>query len=307
MSSLYITHPDCHLHDMGEWHPESPQRLDAVQDQLIMSGVLDTLESCTARAAGDADLLRVHTPGHLQFLKDHSPARGRYAVDPDTAMNPHTLAAARVAAGAGLCAVDALMARTHSTAFCAVRPPGHHASPGRAGGFCFFNNIAVAAAYALEVHGLERVAIIDFDVHHGNGTEDAFAGDGRVLMCSFYQYPLYPGTRHDPAADNMINIPVPAGTGGAELRRIVNHEWMPRLDTFAPQMLFISAGFDAHREEELAEMTMVENDYAWITRRLVDLAARTAEGRIVSMLEGGYSLSALGRSVVAHLKAFDEI
>ncbi len=307
MSSLYITHPDCRLHDMGRGHPESPQRLDAVHDQLIMSGMLDTLEPRSARYATEADLLRVHTPAHLAFLQASQPGEGLRALDPDTLMNPDTLAAAHAAAGAGLCAVDALMAGEHSTAFCAVRPPGHHASPARAGGFCFFNNIAVAAAYALEVHGLARVAIIDFDVHHGNGTEDAFAGDERVLMCSFYQYPLYPGTRHEPPAHNMVNVAVPARTTGSALRGIVRDTWLPRLEAFAPQMLFISAGFDAHREEELAELCMVEDDYAWITRKLVALAAASAQGRIVSMLEGGYSLSALGRSVVAHLKALDAV
>ena len=307
MTTLYITHPACRLHDMGAWHPECPARLDAIDDQLLMSGVSQILHADQAPAASDADLLRVHTAEHLHHLRQHSPESDTFALDADTVMNPHTLAAARVAAGAGIHAVDTVMGGRHKTAFCSVRPPGHHATPRQAMGFCFFNNIAVAAAYALDVHGLARVAIIDFDVHHGNGTEDAFAGDSRVMMCGFYQYPLYPGTRHDPAAPNMINVPVSAGTSGPELRKIVTDTWMPALYAFRPQMVFISAGFDAHREDELGELNMVEDDYAWITGQLVALAEQTAAGRIVSMLEGGYNLSALGRSVVAHIKALSKV
>lgn len=307
MDTLYITHPECSLHDMGPWHPECPARLDAVHDQLLASGVMDLLQQEQAPDASDADLLRVHTPQYLQYLADNAPESGQFVIDPDTVMNPHTMAAARAAAGAGLRAVDIVMQGTHKTVFCAVRPPGHHATPGAAMGFCFFNNIAVAAAYALQVHGLDRVAIIDFDVHHGNGTEDAFAGDSRVMMCGFYQYPFYPGSRHEPPAANMLNVPVSAGTAGAELRQIVSDVWMPRLREFRPQMIFISAGFDAHREDDLGQLAMVEDDYAWITSQLVDLASETAEGRIVSMLEGGYNLSALGRSVVAHIRALSKL
>lgn len=307
MATLYITHPACRLHDMGMWHPECPARLDAVDDQLLMSGVSQILTADQAPDASDADLLRVHSPEYLKYLHDHSPVTGSFAVDSDTVMNPHTLTAARAAAGAGLHAVDALMAGQHKTAFCSVRPPGHHATPSQAMGFCFFNNIAVAASYALDVHGLSRVAIIDFDVHHGNGTEDMFAGDARIMMCGFYQHPLYPELRHNPAADNMINVPVSAGTSGAALRQIVTDSWMPALQRFRPEMIFISAGFDAHREDDLAQLNMVENDYAWITEQLVALAEQTAQGRIVSMLEGGYNLSALGRSVVAHIKALSKV
>ncbi len=307
MDTLYITHPTCSLHDMGQWHPESAARLDAIDDQMLASGLIDFVQHHTAREATQDDLLRVHTPGYLKALSSQAPVNGFHAIDPDTIMNPQTLAAARVAAGAGLDAVDALMAGKQRAAFCSVRPPGHHATPDKAMGFCFYNNIAVAAAYALESWGLQRVAVIDFDVHHGNGTEDAFAHDQRVLMCSFYQHPFYPGTRHDPPAPNMLNTGVPAGTPGTDVRDLVRDVWLPRLYEFAPQMLFISAGFDAHVEEELGQLSMVEADYAWITDQLVTMADQTASGRIVSMLEGGYELSALGRSVVAHVRALSKL
>lgn len=292
---------------MGEWHPECPARLEAVDEHMAAAGLDSKVAPVQAPEASDADILRVHTPGHLEFLKRTSPVSGLAAIDSDTAMNPHTLAAARVAAGAGLLAVDSLLDGRHRTAFCAVRPPGHHATPDRAMGFCFINNIAVAAAYALDAGGLERVAIIDFDVHHGNGTEDAFADDPRVLMCGFYQHPLYPGVRHEPPASNMINIPVEAGTTGLELRQVVSDVWKPALQAFRPEMLFISAGFDAHRDDGLAQLKMTEADFAWITQQLVTLADRHAQGRIVSMLEGGYNLPALGRSVVAHIKALSKV
>lgn len=307
MDTLYITHPDCSLHDMGSWHPECPARLDAVNDQLLSSGMLDYVQQDLSVPVTDQDLLRVHTPDYLRYLEQNSPSSDGFSIDADTVMNRHTLPAARLAAGAGIKAVDALMSGQHRAVFCNVRPPGHHATPDAAMGFCFYNNIAIAAAYALEAYGLERVAIIDFDVHHGNGTEDAFAGDSRVMMCGFYQYPLFPGTRHDPAAANMFNVPVPAGTAGDELCQIVSDVWMPRLREFQPQMMFISAGFDAHREEDLGELRMVEADYAWITDQLVALADESANGRIVSMLEGGYCLSALGRSVVAHVRALSKL
>ncbi len=307
MATLYITHPACHLHDMGPWHPECPGRLQAIDKHLVRSGLANVVHTVQASEASDADMLRIHTAGHLNYLKQLNPQSGIADIDGDTAMCPHTLQAIRVAAGAGIQAVDALMEGRHKTAFCAVRPPGHHATPDRAMGFCFINNIAVAAAYALDVHGLERVAIIDFDVHHGNGTEDALAGDPRVLMCGFYQHPFYPGTRHTPPASNMINIPVSAGTDGAELRRIASDDWMPALRQFAPQMVFISAGFDAHQEDDIGQLGMSEDDFAWITEQLVDLANHYAEGRVVSMLEGGYNLSALGRSAVAHIKALSKV
>ncbi len=302
METLYITHPACRLHEMGPWHPECPQRLDAVADQLAASGLMDFLLHRQARLATPADVLRVHTPDHLSFLRQHAPTHGYFSIDSDTAMNPDTLQAAWAAAGAGLTALDEILAGHAKTAFCAVRPPGHHARPGQAMGFCFFNNIAVTARYALSQHGLARVAIVDFDVHHGNGTEEIFAHDDQVMMCSFYQHPLYPGTRHENPGPNMINIPVDAYSGGDVVRGLVQEHWLPALHRFRPELILVSAGFDAHREDDMGSLKLVEADYAWITERLVEVAAESAQGRIISFLEGGYDLSALGRSVVAHVR-----
>lgn len=307
MDTLYITHPDCSLHNMGSWHPECPDRLEVIHQQLVSSGMIEFLKHQIAEPATDTDILRVHTTRHLDYLKSKVPAEGSFAIDADTLMNPYTLQAARVAAGAGISAVDALMSGKHKTAFCSVRPPGHHAEPDAAMGFCFFNNIAIAAAYALEVHGLTRVAIIDFDVHHGNGSEEAFAGNSSVMMCGVYQYPLYPNKRHEPQAKNMVNVPVQAGARGTDVFSIVTNTWLPALYEFSPQMVFVSAGFDGHREDEMGQLRLVEDDYAWITAELVELADKTAQGRIVSMLEGGYSLPALGRSVLAHVRSLSKL
>jgi acetoin utilization deacetylase AcuC-like enzyme len=293
---------------MGSWHPECPERLDAINDHLLSTGILPLLDAAeNARVASDAELLRVHTPGHLARMKALSPAEGYAVIDGDTSMNPHTLAAACMAAGAGIAAVDAVLRGDAHSAFCNVRPPGHHAEADRAMGFCFFNNVAVAAAHALEHHGLARVAIADFDVHHGNGTEDIFFDDPRVMMCSFYQYPFYPNLRREQHRDNMVNVPVDAYTTGADLRQVVSDLWLPRLFSFAPELIIVSAGFDAHREDEMGQLGMVESDYAWITDQLMEVAARSAQGRIVSMLEGGYNLSALGRSAVAHIRSLSKL
>jgi len=288
---------------MGDWHPESPQRLGAINDQLLASGIMSYLAQMEAAPAPDAAILRAHSAEHLASLRRHSPTAGYYTVDPDTVMNPHTLEAALHAAGAGIQAVDAVMAGQAETAFCAVRPPGHHACRDRAMGFCFLNNIAIAALHALAHHGLTRIAIIDFDVHHGNGTEDILAGDERVLMCSFFQHPFFPNCGTHNPAPNMLNEPVPAYTDGARVRELVTEHWLPRLEAHRPELILVSAGFDAHREDDLGQMALVEADYAWITEQLVEVAARHAGNRIVSMLEGGYDLSALGRSVVAHIRA----
>ncbi|TEA74194.1 histone deacetylase family protein [Allopusillimonas ginsengisoli] len=303
METLYITHPACRLHDMGSWHPECPERLDAINDQLLASGVMGFLAERQASPASEADVLRVHTPAYLAFLRDHLPAEGLYPIDPDTFLNPHTLDAAMAAAGAGITAVDAIMDGEYRNAFCAVRPPGHHARPAQAMGFCFYNNIAVAAAYALARYGLQRVAIIDFDVHHGNGTEEMFAHDPRVMMCSFFQKDLFPNHWQSPCPENMVNIPVDAYTRGDDLRLVAEDLWLPRLRAFKPEFIFVSAGFDGHREDGMGQLGLVEADFAWLTHRIMELAHATASGRIVSFLEGGYNLSALGRSVVAHVKA----
>jgi len=308
METLFITHPSCRLHEMGEWHPESPERLDAISDQLLTSGLGKFLiEHDDIKAATREQLERVHDAEYLAWLHQNSPSQGHFNIDPDTSMNPHTLDAALHAAGAVLYAVDEVAQGRAETAFCSVRPPGHHALPDQAMGFCFLNNVAIGAAHALAHYGLERVAVIDFDVHHGNGTEAIFAGDERVLMCSFFQHPLFPGTGAERSASNMVNIPVPAYTKGPDIREIVATHWLPALEAHRPQMIFISAGFDSHREDDLGQLGLVEADYAWITQQLLAIADRHAHGRVVSALEGGYNLSALGRSVVAHIKALAKL
>jgi acetoin utilization deacetylase AcuC-like enzyme len=287
---------------MGSFHPESPTRLGAISDHMIAQGLDHYFVFHDAPLATFEQLLRVHPASHLERLKRNSPDHGIVHLDPDTAMNPHTWQAALRSAGSGINAVDLIMAGEVQNAFCAVRPPGHHAERANAMGFCFFNNIAVAAAHALKAHGLSRVAIIDFDVHHGNGTEDCFSGNDQVLMASIFQHPYYPYSGTDNESFNMLNVPVPRGLGGDEFRAVVNDIWMPRLMEFAPEMIFISAGFDAHTEDEMGGTNLVEKDFAWVTEQLKQLADETAQGRIVSMLEGGYSLSALARSVAAHIK-----
>ena len=305
MTTAYITHADCLRHEMGPGHPESADRLTAVNEHMLSSGLLEELRCLEAPLADAQDLKRVHRAQYVDAIFENAPAAGYVQLDPDTAMNPHSLAAARRAAGAGLMAVDEIMAGRAVNAFCAVRPCGHHATQVRSMGFCIFNNVGVAAAYALEKKGLERVAVIDFDVHHGNGTEDMFSPphwQKRVMMASFFQHPFYPYSGTANPAPNMINVPLAAGSGGEAAKKALQEEWMPALEEFKPQMIFISAGFDAHREDLLGGMALVEEDYAWLTRDLMDVALRHAQGRMVSMLEGGYNLAALGRSAVAHVR-----
>ena len=302
MTTLFITHRDCHLHDMGAHHPECPARLSAIEDQLIASGLMDHLERVEAPKATRKQLERVHDAAYLDTIEQASPTEGWVQLDPDTAMNAHTLDAALRGAGAAVLATERVIGSGAENAFCSVRPPGHHALRDRAMGFCVFNNVAVAAAHALEHHGLERIAIVDFDVHHGNGTEAMFRDDERVLMVSTFQHPFYPYSGVEGRSARMVNVPLPAYSGGKEFRAAVETYWMPAMAGFKPQMLFISAGFDAHREDELAMLKFVEADYAWVTEKLKAVAAQHAGGRIVSMLEGGYALSALGRSAVAHLR-----
>ena len=315
LATGYFTHPDCWLHEMGAGHPECPQRLDAIQDHLLACGLDAALERREATPASLADLELAHGRMHLASLRglsdglrDEVTAGGpRHAhIDPDTCINVHSWDAILVAAGAAIDATDAVMAGELANAFCAVRPPGHHATRNHAMGFCFVNNVAVAAKYALERHGLKRVAIVDFDVHHGNGTEDIVLGDERILMCSFYQHPFYPVWEHA-TAPNLVNLPVPAYTRGMAVRELVDVAWMPRLEQHRPEMIFISAGFDAHREDDMGQMALVEQDYAWITERIKDVAQRHGQGRIVSCLEGGYALGALARSVEVHLRVLANV
>jgi len=308
----YFTHPDCRRHEMGRGHPECPERLDAIEDRLLASGVLDAVERREPPLAS-MDLLelahdRMHVAsilGLAEEVRQQEDAGGydHVHIDPDTSMNRHSWNAALRGAGAAIAATDAVIAGELENAFCAVRPPGHHATRSRAMGFCIFNNVAVAARYALERHGLQRVAVVDFDVHHGNGTEDILSGDERVLMVGIFQHPFYPYSGAGPHADNMVNVPVPAYTRGNVIRELITEHWLPRLEAFRPEMIFVSAGFDAHREDDLGQLGLVEADYTWITGQLVDVAKRHAKGRIVSSLEGGYNLDALARSVEAHVRA----
>jgi acetoin utilization deacetylase AcuC-like enzyme len=301
-STAFITHRDCYLHDMGSFHPECPARLSAINDHLIAQGLDHYLAHYDAPLASFEQLLRVHSAAHLDRLKRSSPTVGIVHLDPDTAMNAHTWQAALRAAGAGVMAVDLVMAGEVQNAFCAVRPPGHHAERATAMGFCFFNNIAVAAAHALQAHRLSRVAIVDFDVHHGNGTEECFQGNEHVLMVSMFQHPFYPYSGTEPKASNMLNVPLPGGSDGEDFRQVVYDVWLPRLRQFKPEMILVSAGFDAHIEDDLGGMKLFEMDFVWVTEQIKQVAEESAQGRIVSMLEGGYVLSALARSVAAHLR-----
>ncbi|OJW55760.1 MAG: deacetylase [Thiobacillus sp. 65-1059] len=303
MHTAYITHPECLKHDMGSWHPESPLRLRAIDDRLHAAQLFDYLLHREAPLVHRSQLLRAHDAAYIDSIEAASPYEGFHALDPDTGMNPHSLDAAYHAAGGAVMAVDLVMRGEVANAFVACRPPGHHATRSRAMGFCIFNNVAVAAAHALEAHGLERVAIVDFDVHHGNGTEDIFRNDPRAMLCSTFQHPFYPFCGADTASGHIVNVPLPAGTTGSAYRAAFSAQIMPRLEAFRPQMLFFSAGFDAHREDDMGQFGLVEADYVWITEQAMGVAAHHAEGRIVSVLEGGYDLSALGRSAAAHIKA----
>jgi len=304
MSIGIISDSACKKHEMGAHHPEQPARLDAINNRLIASGLDMVLIHFDAPEITREQLLAAHDSDYIDRVYSASPSEGLAWLDGDTAMNPFTLRAALHAAGAGVLAVDLVMQDKIKQAFCLVRPPGHHAERQRAMGFCFFSNVAIAAYHAINHWGLERVAIVDFDVHHGNGTEDVVAGDERILFCSSFQHPFYPGTGYDSTAANVINLPLPALTDGGAFREAVFEKWIPRIDAFAPQLIIISAGFDGHRADDMAQFNLLEFDYAWITRQLCQLATLSASGRVVSCLEGGYELHALARSVEAHIRAF---
>lgn len=312
----YFTHPDCRRHDMGRGHPECPERLDAIEDRMLASGLLDVVDRREAPLATPDLLERAHDAAHVAAMRriaeevieeENAGGDGLVFIDPDTAMNRHTWNAVLRGAGAAVAATDAVIGGELENAFCATRPPGHHACRSRAMGFCVFNNVAVAARHALERHGLQRVAVVDFDVHHGNGTEDILSGDPRVLMVGIFQHPFYPYSGFGQHAENMVNVPVPAYTKGPAIRQLVEKHWLPRLEEFKPEMIFVSAGFDAHRDDDLGQLGLVEADYTWMTEQIRDVARRHARGRIVSCLEGGYNLDALGRSVEAHVRALADV
>ena len=301
MTALF-THLHCLEHDMGERHPERPARLAAVLMHLDETGLYADLEVHEAPEAQRTDLARVHGKAFLDGLAELTPDEGRVRLDADTAMGPGSLRAARTAAGAAVAAVELVLGGADKRAFCAVRPPGHHAEGSQAMGFCFFNSIAVAAARALDDPGIDRVAILDFDVHHGNGTVAAFMDNPDVLVCSSFQFPFYPYRLQDVQRPNVVNTPLPAGTRGPEFRKSVERDWLPALDDFRPDLILVSAGFDGHADDPLAGLLLTEEDYAWVTRLITAAANRQASGRIVSMLEGGYHLGALSRSVAAHVE-----
>lgn len=305
MSTAMISHSDCLAHNVGNEHPECPNRLHAINDRLISSGLSLVLPHHDAKPASREQLLSVHEQAYIDDIFAQAPTEFGQIVrlDDDTALMKATLTAAQYAAGAGVQAVDMIMQGKHQRMFCPVRPPGHHAESNKAMGFCYFNNIAIAATHALNHYGLSRVAIIDFDVHHGNGTEQIFAGESRVLFCSSFEHPLYPFSGHDNQDDNIHNLPLQSGLTGAQYRTLVSEQWLPVVDAFAPELILISAGFDGHIEDDISHIGLTESDYRWITKELVTLAEKHCQGRIVSMLEGGYALSALGRSVSAHLDA----
>lgn len=302
MKTGFFSHPTCQQHDMGSGHPESPQRLEAIENALRSSALWQDLHHQTPQKAAFDDLKAAHSPSCINLIHRTAPKSGSAFLDGDTSMNPFSLDAALLAAGAGIQATDEVLNGDLDNAFCAVRPPGHHAEHDLPMGFCLFNNVAIAALHALQQDGIERVAILDFDVHHGNGTVDIFANDPRVLVCSSYQHPHYPMRHHDTFAEHLVHCPLTAGSGSYEFRQALEQQWLRALQWHKPQMIFISAGFDAHRDDPLADLNLTEDDYVWATQLIMDQAQSHAAGRIVSLLEGGYNLQALGRSAHAHIQ-----
>lgn len=302
MRTAYITHPDCRSHDTGPGHPEHAGRLYAIEDQFVASGLDNVLRYVDAPLASDEQLLQVHTREYVQAIRAAIPESGYARLDPDTVIGPKSLDAAYRAAGSVVAAVDLVMGGEMESAFCGVRPPGHHAESSRAMGFCLFNNIAVGAAHALETYGLERVAVVDFDVHHGNGTEEIFQNENRILFCSTFEHPFYPFTPLIENTPNRISVPLTATTKGDEFRAAVTDHWLPVLEAFQPEIVFVSAGFDAHRDDDMSHVSLTDADFKWVSERIVEVANRSASGRIVSVLEGGYELKSLARCVEIHIR-----
>ncbi|GMG82499.1 histone deacetylase family protein [Paralimibaculum aggregatum] len=304
MSVLIVTHPSSHRHVTPPGHPERVARIEAVQHLLATLPYAD-LPRITAPAASRKQLARAHASDYIDAIESSAPEEGFVSLDPDTHMSPGSLEAARHAAGSAVAAVDAVLKGSHRAAFCAVRPCGHHAEYDRAMGFCLFDNVAVGAMHALEVHGLKRVAIVDFDVHHGNGTQDIFQSEPRVFFASSHQYPLYPGTgaAHETGVGNILNAPLSPMSGGKEMRSAYEGQILPAVDEFKPELLIVSAGFDAHVNDPLANLNWMDADFGWVTAELCKLAAKHCDGRIVSALEGGYDLEGLIGGLRAHLDA----
>ncbi len=306
MTIAIISHPECVLHQAGYAHVEAPQRIEVIRDAIAHFDFCDKIIQLEAPMVTREQLLRVHLAHYIDELNALSPQTGMVAIDEDTAMNPHSLRAAYLAAGSVVCAVDLVMNGKVNAAFCNVRPPGHHAESAKAMGFCFFNNVAVGVMHALAHYPVQRVAIIDFDVHHGNGTQQIFQHHSQVMLCSSFQSPFYPG--YDPANDNalMINLPLAAGTSGAEFREKAADAWFERLDQFKPQLIFFSAGFDAHVNDPLADLQFKDEDYVWLTASIRRIAEKYSQGRMISVLEGGYDLDALAGVVPAHINELVE-
>lgn len=307
MNTVLISHRNCVKHEISAGHPECPQRIDAINDQLMKQDLFDYLQHREAPLATREQLTLAHPESYIDLIHQKAPETGSVQLDADTAMNPYSLDASLRAAGSGVLAVDMVCNGEVKNAFCLTRPPGHHAERMQAMGFCFFGNIAIAARHAVKQYGLERVAIVDFDVHHGNGTEDIVDGDPNILFCSSFQHPFYPGNYRENVTDQRMNVPLVAGSNSADFRNAITGTWLPALERFKPQMVFVSAGFDAHSEDPLANISLVDDDFVWITQRIMDIADKFADGRVVSILEGGYALPALGRCAAAHVRGLMQI
>ncbi len=307
MTTAFFSHDDCLKHTMGPEHPESPERIAAIISHLADTGVGDVLDWVRPDEITRDQLLTVHPEKYLHQLELMQPTRGRVYTDPDTAMMPDTLRAARLAAGGNIEAVDMVLSSQVTNAFVCARPPGHHAERSKSMGFCFYNNIALAAMRALTFHHLERVAIIDFDVHQGNGTADIVGGDERILMCSSFQHPFYPHSHVHRQPENIVNIPIESDCSALAYRKAVEAGWLKKLQDFRPQLVLISAGFDGHRLDPMAELNLEVDDYRWLTEMIVSVAGDHANDRIISTLEGGYHLRALAESVNAHLEVLSAV
>ncbi|SOD64912.1 histone deacetylase family protein [Alysiella filiformis] len=301
--TAFITAPHCRAHFMNDLHPESPMRLQVIEQALKKTHIWARMQKIVAPEVSDVQLARVHTRQYLHSLENQVPENGTVKIAEDTYLSRDSLQAARFAAGAVVKAVDMVMKKHAKNAFCGVRPPGHHAHANKASGFCFINNVAVGAMHAIAEYRLARVAIIDFDLHHGDGTEDIFQNDPRVMLLSAFEYPLYPFSGVDYAGSNphIINSPLKAGDGSEAFRDLVRQVWLPKLASFQPQMILLSAGFDAHEKDALGHLNLQDDDFAWLTEKIMLVAQRHAQGRIVSVLEGGYNLNSLASGVKAHL------